>query len=146
MLCDAFFQPHLSWLTGAATPGTERVVNFLIAGNRAQDPNHFVWYMDGNFVLQQGTRDQLVTDPTAPPYPVRQLFSDRLTGSQPFDIQNADLANVILSTPNGPLIFNQADGSILSKFSTIECRDNSLRDAELPTIFSDQGLDPPTIV
>ncbi len=49
----------------------------------------------------------------------------QLSRDQRFDVHRFDTLNVALSLPNGPLTF-EADGKMVARFSTLECRENGL--------------------
>src|SRR2546423_2027208 len=118
MICADFFRPFTDWLREPPAPHFRNVVSFLITGNRSE-ANRFVLYMSGNF---HRITDNKLFGSTI------QLFSDREgEHSQPFDIQQPDPTDLILSVPDGPLLFNSnPTGNTIGQFSRFECRDNGL--------------------
>ena len=120
MQCSDFFQPYLDW----TKQGTDYIVPFLIAGNRAE-ANRFVWYGEGYLTT--------LVSPTQLSGFASILYSDKIVPSQagspeqPFDINRSDFSNLTLTVPNGPIVFSRQDnGALIAQFSTLECNDNGL--------------------
>lgn len=138
MQCENYFQPIVNYLKLPVGPAGEPAgpVTFLVAGNRAEE-NRFVVYMEG--VLTQLTTTLQKTGatltPGGPPIELevqqivgncRAYFSDRLgPGNQPFNVNQVNVLDVFLTLPNGPLTF-QSGGTVVSRFSALECRENGL--------------------
>ena len=105
MSCSDFFQPFIDYLNQpTADPQIFNMVNFLLAGNRAETADtRFVLYTQGFF------DEVVVGEPTQLTGSAFQLFSNKsdvTSGTeQPFDIHLSQEVKVSLAVPGGPLAF-----------------------------------------
>src|SRR5437899_297404 len=105
MSCDSYFQPFIAFLQQPVQAGHERILRFMVAGNRTE-ANRFVTYMEGTLSLKT------LKGPTQLTGHCLAYFSDRTRTwpgtdqQQPFNANQTDSLDVSLVVPNGPLTFS----------------------------------------